>query len=166
MELKEIASVSGKPGLWTVLKPTRNGVILESLDEKKFKLVVTSNFKVSILSDISIYTTTREGSVPLQEVLTKIYTKSGDALEIESGASDANLYNFIEGILPEVDRDRVYPSDLKKLFAWYKILVKEAPSIVKGEEKKEAKDEKKAVLIEEKAEKPKAVKKEKKPKTE
>ena len=58
MNFKDIATVAGKPGLYKILKPTRSGVILESLDEKKAKLVAGMSMRVSILSDISIYTMT------------------------------------------------------------------------------------------------------------
>ena len=60
MELKEIASVSGKGGLFKILKPAKGGVILESLDEAKSKLVVGASQRLSVLSEISIYTTTKE----------------------------------------------------------------------------------------------------------
>jgi hypothetical protein len=52
--LKEIASVSGKGGLYRILKPTRTGVILETIDDKKTKLVANSSERVSILKEISI----------------------------------------------------------------------------------------------------------------
>jgi len=57
MELKEIASISGKGGLYKVLKPTKSGVILEALDESKSKLVATATQRLSLLNEISIYTT-------------------------------------------------------------------------------------------------------------
>ena len=65
MNFKDIASVAGKPGLYKIIKPTRSGVILEALDEKKSKLVAGMSMRVSVLSDISIYTLTEEGAEPL-----------------------------------------------------------------------------------------------------
>ena len=63
MELQDIVAISGKPGLFKVLKPTRNGVILETLDEQKKKLVATGHHhRVSALHAISIYTLDNEGS--------------------------------------------------------------------------------------------------------
>ena len=61
LKFDEIAAVSGKSGLFKVLKPSKPGVILESLDEKKSKLIVGADARVSILSEISIYTHTSEG---------------------------------------------------------------------------------------------------------
>jgi hypothetical protein len=69
MTLADIASISGKGGLFKVVAPTKSGVILESLDETKTKLVATTSHKLSLLHEISIYTTTKEGTVPLEEVL-------------------------------------------------------------------------------------------------
>ena len=59
MTLSEIATVSGKGGLFKVVAPTKSGVILESLDEPKTKLVATANHRLSLLNEISIYTTTK-----------------------------------------------------------------------------------------------------------
>jgi hypothetical protein len=64
--------------LFRVLKPTRAGVILESLDEQRTRSVAGPQSRVSLLKEISIYTTDAEGSVPLEEVLRKIYAKYGD----------------------------------------------------------------------------------------
>ncbi|MDL5048740.1 DUF5606 domain-containing protein [Oscillatoria amoena NRMC-F 0135] len=74
MKLDEIATLSGKSGLFKVLKPTKSGVILESLDEHKTKIVATPNHRMSVLSEISIYTTTKEGTVSLEQVLKKIHS--------------------------------------------------------------------------------------------
>ena len=64
MTLAEIATLSGKGGLFKVMAPTKSGVILESLDDAKSKVVASGNNKISLLNEISIYTTTREGTVP------------------------------------------------------------------------------------------------------
>jgi Domain of unknown function (DUF5606) len=147
MELKEIASISGKEGLFRVLKPSRTGVIVETLDAQKKKMAVGSAGKVSILKEISIYTTTKDGSVPLQDVLNIIYEKYQDKLPVDSKAGTADLMQFLQGILPEFDVDKVYPSDVKKLVKWYNILFKEAPDVLKKQEEvkeEPAKEEKKA----------------------
>ena len=77
-DLTEIASISGKGGLYRIIKPGRVGVILESMDEKKIKIATNPNHKVSVLADISIYTTTEEGSRSLDEILKKIHKEFGD----------------------------------------------------------------------------------------
>ena len=138
-DLTEIASISGKGGLFKVLKPGRVGVILESLDEKKVKIATNPNHKVSILADISIYTNTDEGSIPLDEVLRKINKEFGDDPGLDGKSTPDELMSFIEYIIPEYDASRVYPSDIKKLVNWYKILLKEVPDFFKEpkEDKKE-----------------------------
>ena len=39
MELKEVAAVSGRGGLFKILKPTKSGVILEAIDASKKRFV-------------------------------------------------------------------------------------------------------------------------------
>lgn len=129
MEFKEIATVSGKPGLFKVLKPSRSGVILESMDAKKGKLIVGANQRVSLLSEISIYTLTEEGASPLLDVL-KTIEKEFDG---DTGLTDADndeYKAFLKHVLPEYDEDRVYVSDIKKLINWYHVIRKEAPEVL------------------------------------
>lgn len=141
MELKDIAAISGKSGLYKILKPTRTGVIVESMDAQKKKMVVGGNARVSVLKDVSIYTTDAEGSVPLEEVFYKIKEEFGDDPGIESSSPPDELEAFMKHILPNYDAERVYPSDMKKLVMWYFILQKVAPEIL--EKKEEVSEEKK-----------------------
>ena len=147
MEYSEIASVSGKGGLFKVVKPTRTGVILESLDEAKQKLVASATQRISVLSDISIYTNTQEGSTPLEEVYKKIYAEFKDDLGVTPTSDPDELKAFIKHIIPEYDESRVYVSDIKKLVNWYGSLLKYVPELLlekKKEVKKEAKPKKAA----------------------
>lgn len=139
MELKDIAAISGKSGLYKILKPTRTGVIVESMDAQKKKMVVGGNARVSVLKDVSIYTTDADGSVPLEEVLHKIQKEFGDDPGVESTSPPDELEAFMQHILPNYDAERVYPSDMKKLIMWYHILQKEAPEILEKEEKESEK---------------------------
>ena len=171
--LKEIASVSGKGGLFRILKPTRNGVILETIDEKKTKLAAGSNERVSILKEISVYTTGDESSKPLEEVLKSVHKLFGFELKVTNKSSDAELRAFMEKVVPDYDAERVYCSDIKKLINWYGILSKNFSEIFTEEkkeevaskkEKEEVKEEKKAKEVKEEAvpeTKPKAKAKEK-----
>lgn len=135
-DLSEIASVSGKGGLFRIIKPGRVGVILESMDEKKIKIATTPNHKVSILSDISIYTTTEEGAQPLEEIFRKIHKEFGEDPGIDNKSTPEELLSFVEYIVPDYDKSRVYPSDVRKLVNWYKILLQKAPEFfIEVEEK-------------------------------
>ncbi|MEQ8927694.1 MAG: DUF5606 domain-containing protein [Fulvivirga sp.] len=137
MEYSEIASVSGKGGLFKVVKPTRTGVILESLDEKKQKIVASATQRISVLSDISIYTTTQEGSIPLEEVYKKIYTEFKDDLGVTQTSAPDELKAFIKHVIPDYDEARVYVSDIKKLVNWYGSLLQHAPELLKEKKKEE-----------------------------
>jgi hypothetical protein len=140
MELKDIASVSGKGGLFKIIKPGKTGVILESLDDAKTKLVVGGNQRMSLLSEISIYTTTKEGTESLETVLIAIKNKYGNELGVTPESEAAPLRAFLKSVLPTFDEERVYVSDMKKLVKWYLLLTKLAPEVFtpSAEAKKEA----------------------------
>ncbi len=140
MNFKDIATVAGKPGLFKVLKPSRSGVILESLDEKKTKLVAGMSQRVSILSDISIYTLTEEGAEPLESIMKKIEAEFNGDLGLDDNPDDAELRAFMKHLLPEVDEARVYTSDIKKLISWYKIIRVQLPETLE-ESKEEQKED-------------------------
>ncbi|MFN3800788.1 DUF5606 domain-containing protein [Belliella pelovolcani] len=140
MKFNEIATVSGKPGLYKILKPTRSGVILESMDEKKGKLVVGANQRVSVLSEISMYTMTEEGASPLEDILIKIEAEFKGDIGLDSTADADELQAFLKHVLPDYDEGKVYPSDIKKLVSWYKIIRAHAPEVL--EEQPEENSEK------------------------
>ena len=135
MDFSDIASVSGKGGLFRIVQPTRTGVILESMDEHKKKMVASVHNKVSILSEISIYTTDSEGATPLEDVMRKIHKEFQGDTDLTGSSDPEELRSFLKFVLPEYDESRVYVSDIKKVVNWYNQLVKEAPEVL--EEKKE-----------------------------
>lgn len=159
MKLSDVASISGKGNLFKVLAPAKSGVILESLDDAKTKMIATTHHKMSLLSEISIYTTTKEGTVPLEDVLKKMRKEFGEDLGVDANSDGAELKAFLKSVLPEYDEDRVYVSDIKKLVKWYGILLKNAPAVFE-EKAEEEKTEEPAKEVKEEA--PKA--KEEKPK--
>lgn len=152
-ELSKIAAISGEGGLFLIHAPVKNGVVMESLDEKKIKTVAGPSSKVSVLSEISIFTTTSEGSVPLESVLKSLHDTYKKSLPVTSKSDAADLKKVLLEALPEADLDRVYISDIKKLVSWYHILVNQLPGLWEEKEEKEEKAEK--PKAEEKAEKPK-----------
>lgn len=137
MTLSDIATISGKGGLFKVMAPTKSGVILESMDEVKTKIVATTNHRLSLLSEISIYTHTKEGTVPLEDVLKKIHTEFGSDPGVDSDSDSSELKAFMKSILPEYDEERVYVSDIKKLVRWFGIIFKYAPEIINNDDKKD-----------------------------
>lgn len=129
MELKEIASVSGKSGLYKIVKPTRTGLILESLDGNNTKLVTGPSQRVSLLHEISIFTEDYEKTIPLADIFMKIKKEFGDDPGVDGKSDPDELKAFMEHVVPDYDRDKVYVSDMKKLVVWYGILIKHAPEI-------------------------------------
>lgn len=137
MNLEGVLAIGGKPGLYKLVAQSRGGVIVESLTEKKrFPVGQTGN--VSALKDIAIYTHDEE--VPLEEVFDKIAQKEDYEKTIDHKASPDELKAYMSEVLPEYDEDRVYTSDLKKLFQWYNLL-HEQGMITKSEEAEEGGDE-------------------------
>ena len=112
--LKEILSISGKPGLFKLINNTANALIVESLlDGKRFPAY--SNAKIIALEDISIYT--EDEDMPLKTVFKRMYEKE------DHKESSAAITNYIESVIPEYDADRVYVSDMRKMIQWYNLLL-------------------------------------------
>ena len=142
MNFNDIATVSGKGGLFKIVAPTRGGMILESMDAQKKKLVVNINSKVSVLGEISVYTTDKEGAKPLDEVMKKIHEEFNGDTGLTSSSEADELRSFISHILPNYDEDQVYVSDIKKIVTWYAILSKDYQDIFSSENTEESKKEK------------------------
>ncbi|MCP4459370.1 MAG: hypothetical protein GY816_15315 [Cytophagales bacterium] len=143
MEFGDIASVSGKGGLFKVIKPTRTGAILEALDETKKKLVTSMHTKVSVLSDVSIFTTDGDGAVPLQDVMQTIKKEFAEGTGLDKNSDPEELKSFLKHVLPKYDEDKVYLSDIKKLVSWYNQLSDIAPELLKSSKEKKKEDDKK-----------------------
>lgn len=122
MDLQGIISVSGKPGLYKIVSRNRGGIIVESLLDAK-KMPVNSASKVSALEDISMYT--YQEDVPLKDILAKIYAHTDGKQAIDPKSSNNELFDFFREVLPDFDEDRVYASDVKKLFTWYNLLLEQ-----------------------------------------
>ena len=137
MELKELVSISGRSGLFKILKPSRASVIVETLDTEKKKLVISATQRISVLDEISIYTNTTDGSTPLSDVFHIIFREFGEEPALEKDANNAEYLSFFQTILPNYDRDRVYVSDIKKIVRWYQILLREAPHLIRAASEEE-----------------------------
>jgi hypothetical protein len=119
MSFQKILAISGKPGLYELKVQTRSGFVAEALlDGKKITVGLRSN--VSLLSEIAVYTYSEE--VKLIEIFKTIAAKENGEPTISHKESDDKLKSYFREILPEFDEDRVYTSDIKKIFNWYNIL--------------------------------------------
>ena len=118
MDLTRIFTIGGKPGLNKLVAQSKNGVIVESLvDGKRFNASSTS--KISSLEDITIFCL--EGDKPLKDVLQAI-GKANSFSKIEVPIDD-KLKETLKKQLPSFDEERVYNSDIKKIFKWYNLLI-------------------------------------------
>jgi hypothetical protein len=120
MDLSNILTISGKNGLFKVVSQAKNSIIVESLTDGR-KLPVFATDRSSSLEDISIFT--REEDLPLKEVFLKIFEAENGKPSMDPKAEPAALSARFEQILPEYDKERVYQSDIKKVFSWYSILL-------------------------------------------
>jgi len=120
MDLKDILSVSGKPGLFKTIAQTKSGVIIESLLDGK-RIQAFASDKISSLGEISIFTANED--LPLREVFRLIQEKNGDQPAPDAKTDDRTLKAFFESILPDYDRERVYVSHMRKLVQWYNLLL-------------------------------------------
>ena len=134
--LKEILAISGRPGLYRLVKYGKNVIIVENITDKKRSTAHTRD-KVIALGDISMYT--ESGDKPLGEVLDAIKTKYDcKPLNAADYKEPAALQEFFKGVVPDFDVDRVYNTDIKKLINWYNLLVNSGlTDFLPKEEKKE-----------------------------
>lgn len=119
--MKEILSISGKPGLYKLVKHTNNGVIVESLEDKK-RFPAFAHQKISSLEEISIFTDTED--LPLKDVFKAMYEKHEGEQSISPKSSSNELKAYFAEIVPEYDEERVYVSHIKKIIQWYNLLQK------------------------------------------
>ena len=137
MELKEIISITGRPGLFKVVAQGKNNVIVESIVDKK-RFPAYASDRISTLGDISIYTTDEDAK--LTDVLASFHDHY-EGKSCESHKEDLKvLEGLLEKILPNYDKERVYKSDLRKIFQWYNILIKAGIKIKETAEKTKASD--------------------------
>jgi|SRR5690625_2136670 len=135
MSLEKILAISSKPGLYELKAQTRSGFVAQSLENGR-KIPVNLRHDVSMLSEIAVYT--EQDEMPLPEVFEKIFEKENGEKSIDHRKSRDELVAYFKDILPEYDEDRVYVSDIKKIFQWYNLLIDNGfSSFVKKEENEE-----------------------------
>lgn len=117
MNLRGIVSVSGKPGLFKVIGQNKSGFVLESLDEKKLKIVVNlSTAKLASLEDITVFG--EDEDLRLLDIFETMKTA-----EVPDAKADGKaLRAFFTSVAPTHDVERVYSSDIKKIITWYNII--------------------------------------------
>lgn len=135
--LKSILSISGKPGLYKLISSGKNMLIVEAMDETKKRMPAYAHERIISLGDIAMYTD--EEDVPLYTIFESMRTKENGqpvAMNPKKVKSD-ELYAYLGEVLPNFDRDRVHPEDIRKLILWYNILIKSGMTEFKEQEETE-----------------------------
>jgi hypothetical protein len=117
MEYSKLIAITGLTGLFEVMGSKPDGAIVRSLDDQTTKFVSSRKHNFSHLESIEIYTV-RE-NVNLLEIF-KAMEASSENLPDEKDAKAIKAY--FKNVYPEMDFDRVYASDMKKMVKWLAIL--------------------------------------------
>jgi len=132
MEYSRIVAVTGMPGLYEILSSKTDGAIVRSLEDESTKFVSSRVHNLSHLESIEIYTTGE--NVSLADVFNAMKNNS----EAQPDVKDAKaLKAYFEKIYPEIDTDRVYASDMKKMINWFAVLQKHEVDYTPKEEAQE-----------------------------
>lgn len=118
--LRQILSITGKPGLFKIVSQGNRSLIVEDITSSK-RFPCSARDKVVSLGDIAMYTESED--LPLSEILDRLYAAhEGKALDVKGLQKDGKLEETFAAVVPDFDRDRVYNSDIRKLFNWYNLL--------------------------------------------
>lgn len=119
--LRKILSITGKPGLFKILTQSTRTLLVEDITTGK-RMPVGARDRVVSLGDIAMYTESEDK--PLGEILDLVYAANdGKTINVKELQKTDRLRDEFGKILPDFDRDRVYTTDIKKLFSWYNLLI-------------------------------------------
>lgn len=144
MDLKEIISISGRPGLYKVIARSAKNFIVESIEGDKTRLSVNATQQVAILDEITVYTTTEE-NIPLKTIFENMAKRKSEGSLPSPKDNPVDIRDFFKFAAPGYDPDRVYISDMKKMLKWFEIVssfqpdepAEELPAATEIEEKPE-----------------------------
>ena len=136
MEYSKIIAITGLPGLFELISSKSDGGIVRSLDDKSTKFVSSRVHQFSHLESIEVYTTRH--NVNLVDVLKAM---EGSKEKVPDDKDAGGLKSYFEKVFPELDFDRVYTSDLKKMVKWFAALAKNQVEIKLSEPVEEAVEE-------------------------
>jgi hypothetical protein len=135
VDLKEIISISGRPGLYKVIARSAKNFIVESIEGDKTRLSVNATQQVAILDEITVYTTTEE-NIPLKTIFENMEKRKSEGSVPSPKDNPVDIREFFKFAAPGYDPDRVYISDMKKMLKWFEII-----SSFKQEEPTDKQDE-------------------------
>lgn len=135
MDYNKLVSVTGLPGLFELLSSKSDGAVVRSLEDNSTKFVSTRLHNFSNLESIEVYTV--KDNTSLAELFDAI-KKSKEKLP-DAKADNKALKKYFEKVYPDLDFERVYASDMKKMIKWYGIIEENKIEVkIKTEEEKEA----------------------------
>ena len=117
MKLKNVIAVSGHPGLMTLVSSRNNGLILKDPVTGKTSFFSVRTHQFTPLETVGIYTMT--DTVDLKDVFKTMMEKMSDHPPVSIKSSGPELMSYFSGIVPDYDKDRVYPGDVKKVIKWF-----------------------------------------------
>jgi transposase len=117
MEYGKIIAVTGLPGLFELVSSKSDGAIVRSLDDKTTRFVSSRVHNFSHLESIEIYTV--RDNVNLVDIFQAM---QGSKEALPDGKDNAKLKKYFEKVYPDLDFERVYASDMKKMVKWLVVL--------------------------------------------
>ena len=117
MEYNKIIAVTGLPGLYELISSKNDGAIVRSLDDKTSKFVSSRIHSFSHLESIEIYTV--RDNVNLVDILLAM---QGSKTALPDTKDNGAVRKYFEAVFPDLDFERVYSSDMKKMVKWYEVL--------------------------------------------
>ena len=136
MEYSRIVAVTGLPGLFEIVSSKTDGALVRSLEDKTTKFVSSRIHNLSHLESIEVYTV--RDNVNLVEILNAMKNSKEP---LPDGKDNKILKAYFEKVYPDLDFERVYSSDLKKMVKWFEVLAKNEVEIKLSEPTEETAEE-------------------------
>ncbi len=151
MKYNELVAISGLSGLYQLMSTKSDGAIVKNLDDNTTKFVAARSHNVTPLDSIEVFTMT--DNIRLYEVFQSFKVHEGEVESMDVSKSDnKTITKLFATLFPEYDKDRVYVSNMRKLFSWYNNL-QSTGNLKVAEEETETAEETKETKIPTKAEK-------------
>lgn len=116
MEYNRIVAVTGLPGLYEVISSKADGAVVRSLDDQSTKFVSSRIHNLSHLESIEVYTTRENVS------LADVFTAMKEHNNLPDPKDNKAVKAYFEKTFPDLDFERVYASDMKKMIKWFEVL--------------------------------------------
>jgi hypothetical protein len=136
MEYNKIIAVTGLPGLYELISSKNDGAIVRALDDKATRFVSSRIHSFSHLESIEIYTV--RDNVNLVDILLAM---QGSKTAVPDTKENGAVRKYFESVYPDLDFERVYSSDMKKMIKWYEVLKNNNVEIKLSEPAPEAEEE-------------------------